>query len=158
MGRHNITTKIAISIGKGLGNLLKTDDCSVGKKTFRSYLRILVGIEVCNPLKPGFNFRKDEGESLKIFLKYERLDIYCTLCGRIGYKLIHCTAHSEEKFPAKYSVSFQVNIFSNLLPLSPLQKTSPNIAITQTQPSTSHTRLSEPTQPSEANLIPVPNT
>jgi hypothetical protein len=59
----NMTTKIAISIGKGLGNLLKVDDCSIDKKTFRSYLRILVDLEVCNPLKPGFNFRRDEGES-----------------------------------------------------------------------------------------------
>jgi hypothetical protein len=99
-----------------LGNLLKVDDCSIDKKTFRCYLRILVDLEVYNPLKPGFNFKRDEGESLWIFLKHERLDIYCTSCGRIGHKLIHCSAPPEEIFPTKYSVSLHVNIFSNQLP------------------------------------------
>jgi hypothetical protein len=85
----NMTTKIAISIEKGFGNLIKVEDSNSDKKTFRSFLRLLVEIKVCNPLKIGFNFRRDGGESLWIFLKYERLDISCTSCGRIGHKLIH---------------------------------------------------------------------
>jgi hypothetical protein len=80
------------------------------------------------------------------------------LCGRIGHKRIHCTAPLEEKFPEKFSVSLHVNIFSNLLPISPLLKTNSSIAITKTLSSTSQTRLFEPTQPSEASLILVPNT
>lgn len=88
----NMTIKIAISIGKGLGNLIKVDELSREKKMFRSFLRLLLEIDVGNPLKPGFTFRRDGGESLCIFLKYERLDIYCTSCGRIGHKLINCIA------------------------------------------------------------------
>ena len=126
-----MTTKIAIFIGKGLGNLIQVDDSSSDKKTFKlkSFLRLLVEIEVSNPLKPGFSFRRDEGEHLWIFLKYERLDIYCTSCGRIGHKLIHCLAPPEEKFLERHSVSLQVNIFSNHHPNSHLSKI--NYAISQ---------------------------
>jgi hypothetical protein len=85
-------TKIAISIGKGLGNLVKVDDISGDKKTFRSFLWLLVDIEVGNPLKPGFTFQRKGSESLWIFLKYERLDIYCSSYGRIGRKTIHCNS------------------------------------------------------------------
>jgi hypothetical protein len=138
-----MATKIVISIGKGLGNLIKVDDISSDKKTFKSFLRLLVEIEVSNPLKLGFSFRRDGGEPLWIFLKYERLDIYCSSCGRIGHKLTHCLAPPEERFPEKYSISLQVNIFSNLLPNSPLSKT--NLAITQTQPSSSQSKSFEST-------------
>jgi hypothetical protein len=51
-----MTLKIAISIGKGLGNLIKVDELNRDKKTFQSYLRLLVEQEVGNPLKPGFSF------------------------------------------------------------------------------------------------------
>ena len=126
-----MTTKIAISIGKDLGNLIKVEDSSSEKKTLRSFLRLLVEIEVCNPLKPRFTFRRDGGESLWIFLKYERLDIYCTFCGRIGHKLIHCMAPPKETFLEKYSISLQVNIFSNLVHSSPLTKKSPPLVVPQ---------------------------
>ncbi|XP_059450878.1 uncharacterized protein LOC132181647 [Corylus avellana] len=153
----NMTTKIAISIGKGLGKLIKVDALSGEKKTFRSFLRLLVDIEVGNPLKPGFIFRRDGGESLWIFLKYERLDIYCSSCGRIGHKLFHCTAPPEDRFPEKYAVSLQVNIFSNMLSNFPITKTCPAITITQTQPSSSQNRPNELTQSSEASQTPVHN-
>jgi hypothetical protein len=153
----NMTTKIAISIGKGLGNLIKVEDSSSDKKTFRSFLRLLVEIEVCNPLKPGFTFHRDGGESLWIFLKYERLDIYCTFCGRIDHKLLYCMAPPKEKFPQKYSIFLQVNIFSNLLNTSPLTKDIPSIASTSTQPLSSRFKSPESFQFHEANLIPIPN-
>jgi hypothetical protein len=81
-----MTTHIAITIGKGLGQLVKVDNISGEKQTFRSYLRLLVEIEVPKPLKPGFSFRREGGKPLWVFLKYERLDIYCSDCGRIGHK------------------------------------------------------------------------
>jgi hypothetical protein len=62
----------------------------------------------------------------------------------------------EEKFPQRYFVSLHVNIFSNLLPNSPLPKI--NQAISQSQPSFSQTRSVEPTQLWNSYLITVPNT
>jgi hypothetical protein len=59
-----LTVRNAIAIGKCLGNLIKVDDaCAVGQ-TFRTYLRMLVEVDVFEPLKPGFHFRREGGESV----------------------------------------------------------------------------------------------
>jgi hypothetical protein len=110
----NLTLKNAAAIGKGMGSLIQVDDCSGEHKTFRSYLRILVKLNVHNPLKPGFLFCRDDGEQFKITFKYERLDIYCTSCGRIGHKNQSCLAPPTEIVPNKYDISLKVTIFSNL--------------------------------------------
>jgi hypothetical protein len=67
----NMSVLNAISIGKGLGRLLKIDNISGAEATFRSYLRLLVIIDVCKPLKPGFNFSRLDGSETWISLKYE---------------------------------------------------------------------------------------
>jgi hypothetical protein len=83
---QNMTIKNSIAIVKGLGQLVKVDDNNGAVATFRSYLRLLVSIDVSKPLNHGFCFTKSDGASYWISLKYERLDIYCTDCGRIGHK------------------------------------------------------------------------
>jgi hypothetical protein len=89
---ENMSLRNAIAIGKGMGNLIKVDDANKARSTFRSYLRILVEIDVHAPLKPSFLFHRGNGESAWISLKYERLDIYCTNYGCIGHKNINCCA------------------------------------------------------------------
>ena len=150
----NMTTKTAISIGKGLGNLLKVDDLSGAKTTFKSYLRILMEIEVDNPLKPAFSFRRNGGEPLWIFLKYERLDIYYCSCGRISHKSANSMATPEERTPIRYAVSLKVNIFSNLLPSSPSLNTNPTKDTSQTQPSNPQISAMGLNQLSETGLSP----
>lgn len=59
----NMSLRNAIAIGKGLGNFIKVEDASETRLTFRSYLRILVEIDVHEPLKLGFSFRRERGES-----------------------------------------------------------------------------------------------
>jgi hypothetical protein len=110
----NLTLKNAVAIGKGMGSLFQVEDCSGELKTFRSYLRILVKLNVHDPLKPGFLYYRDDGEQFQITFKYERLDIYCTLCGRIGHKNQSCLAPPAEIIPGKYQISLKVTIFSNL--------------------------------------------
>jgi hypothetical protein len=44
-----MTIKNSIAIGKGLGQLEKVDDNSGAATTFRSYLRLLVSIDVKSP-------------------------------------------------------------------------------------------------------------
>jgi hypothetical protein len=78
----NLSVRNAIAIGKGLGNLIKVDDARAVGQTFQSYLRMLVEVDVSEPLKPGFLFRRQGGELVWISLLYERPDIYCTDCGR----------------------------------------------------------------------------
>jgi hypothetical protein len=115
----NLTLKNAAAIGKGMGSLIQVEDCSGESVTFRSYLRILVKLNVLEPLKPGFLFCRDDGEQFQISFMYERLDIYCTSCGRIGHKNQTCLAPPAERIPGKYAISLKVTIFSNLLPPQP---------------------------------------
>jgi hypothetical protein len=63
----NMTIKNALAIGKGMGNLLKVEDFGALRPTSRSYLRLLVEIDVTKPLKPGFPFHREGGESTWIF-------------------------------------------------------------------------------------------
>jgi hypothetical protein len=117
----NMTIKNALAIGKGMGNLLKVEDFGALRPTSRSYLRLLVEIDVTKPLKPGFPFHREGGESTWIFFffkkkKYERLGEYYTSCGLITHKKQGCRSPTELIFPEKYKISLKVTIFSNLLP------------------------------------------
>jgi hypothetical protein len=125
-----------------------------GKKTFKSYLNLMVEIDVTKPPKAGFTLRKEEGKPLWICLKYERLDIYCLSCGRIGYKLSNCSAPSEVQFPSRYSISLKVNIFSNL-PLNPSSAKGFSAGATQfSQTSNTLTHGNDLTQPRGAKPNP----
>ena len=112
---QKMTIKNAIAIGKGLGLLLSVEDNSGVEVIFRSYLRILVSLDVNKPLNPDFTLTREDGSSFWISFKYERLDIYCTDCGLIGHHQASCLALKEDKFPSKYTISLKLNIFSNLI-------------------------------------------
>jgi hypothetical protein len=118
---QNLTLKNAIAIGKGLGPVLMVEDNSGVEVIFRSYLRILVSIDVSKPLNPGFDFSKEDGSSSWVSLKYERLDIFCTDCGMIGHFQAACLAPKEARTPSRYFISLKVNVFSNLVPASSAQ-------------------------------------
>jgi hypothetical protein len=107
-----MSIKNAIAIGKGLGQLVKVDDNSGETVAFRSYLRVLVSIDVNKPLNPGFNFNRSDGTPTWVSLKYERLDVYCTDCGRIGHHQTSCLAQQMDKHPKRYVISLKVNVFS----------------------------------------------
>jgi hypothetical protein len=100
-----MSTKNAIAIGKGLGHLVKVEDNSGAATTFQSFQRILVNIDVNKPSNLGFFLSRNDGSSSWISLKYERLDIYCTDCGKIGHKQISCLAQQEDRLPSRYLLS-----------------------------------------------------
>jgi hypothetical protein len=54
----------AISTGKGLGTILDVEHSTALGATFQSYLKILIEIDVQLPLKPGFPFQCEDGESI----------------------------------------------------------------------------------------------
>jgi hypothetical protein len=155
---QNMTVKNAISIGKGLGELIRFEDNSGANTIFRSFLRLQVKIDVSKPLKPGFNFSRPDGSETWISLKYERLDIYCSDCGRIGHKQPSCLAPKIERFPTRYLISLKVNIFSNILP----SLTTPqNPDIHEPSSSTFRNKPSKPlmeSSQSQANQTNIPLT
>ena len=77
-------------------------------------MRLLVSIDVSKPLNPGFCFSRSDGALDWISLKYKRLDIYCTYCGKIGHKQPSCLARPEERNPSRYLISLKINGFSNM--------------------------------------------
>jgi hypothetical protein len=111
---HNMSLKNSIAIGKGLGNFVKTDSANGVDCIFRSFLRLLVDIDVSKPLNPGFLFTIMDNFTTWISLKYERLDLYCTNCGLISHKKNSCLAPQANRFPTRYKISLHVNLFSNL--------------------------------------------
>jgi hypothetical protein len=108
--------------------------------TFKSYMRVLVSFDASKPLNLGFDITKDDGSSTWISLKYERLDVYCTDCGRIGDKQPSCLAKLKEKFPSRYLISLRVTLFSNL----PAPRNVVNHPVRNTPASSSQTILPKP--------------
>lgn len=62
------------------------------------FFRIKITIEVTTPLKRGLLFQGVEGEKQWVQVKYERLPIFCFMCGIIG--------HGEDKCPTRYDAGF----------------------------------------------------
>jgi hypothetical protein len=150
-----MTIKNAIAIGKGLGLLVKVEENKGDAATFRSFLRLLVSIDVSKPLNLGFYFTRIDGSSTWVSLKYERLDVYCIDCGKIGHKQLSCLALQVDKFPSRCLIYLKVNVFSNLLSATPVnnlldshqtpsssQRNKPNTpCIISTQPHANQTNI-----------------
>jgi hypothetical protein len=124
---QNMTLKNSIAIGKGIDQVVKVDENNGAAASFRSYLRLLVSFDVTKPLYPGFCFTRSDGVSDWISLKYERLDIYCTDCGRIGHKQPSCLARPEARNPSRYLISLKLNAFSVMPETSSIGKHQENL-------------------------------
>jgi hypothetical protein len=149
-----MTIKNAIAIGKGLGLLVKVEENRGAAATFRSFLRLWVSIDVSKPLNPGFCITRNDGSTSWISLKYERLDVYYTDCGKIGHKQLSCLAKPEERYPSRYLISLKVNVFSNMS----ATKIVENQPESHQTPSSSQTKtLNLPCSPSSQPYANLPN-
>ncbi|GLT55790.1 hypothetical protein SLA2020_288800 [Shorea laevis] len=99
--------KNAVAIGKSLGNLLEVENADSLSLICRSYLRILVEIDIRKPLEPGSIIHREVGPPICIQLKYERLDDYCVACGLIGHKKSDCSSDQPPLPPDRYKVSLK---------------------------------------------------
>jgi hypothetical protein len=156
----NMTIKNAIAIAKGLGRFLKVEDFGASGATFKSYLRLLVEIDVSTPLKPGFLFNREGGDSIEVSLIYERLDEYCISCGLIGHKKYGCRSPPELQCPGKYKNSLKEYNFSNLPPVPFGGKKFPEGEPSQSSSSTSLLQGVEVTQTfvGSPEVSPLPKT
>jgi hypothetical protein len=103
--------KNAVAIGKSLGVLLEVDNADSLGLICRSFLRILVEIDIRKPLEPGSCLHRPDGPPIRIELKYERLDDYCVSCGLIGHKTFECNSTKAPLPPDRYPVSLKASPF-----------------------------------------------
>jgi hypothetical protein len=102
----------AFAIGKGIGNFLKADNDEAAGFIYRSYLRLLVEVDVRKPLKPGFFQNRHDAPPLWVNFIYERLGDYCADCGCLGHKSSSCSVPVDHVLSAQYQVSLK-DISSN---------------------------------------------
>lgn len=91
---HNVPTGfMSEAVGKHIGNdIFNFLEYNV-KNNFdfwRVFMRIRVLVDVRNPLKKQVRLRKPGGEEKDVKLKYERLEIFCYLCGLLGHLNDQC--------------------------------------------------------------------
>jgi 14-3-3 protein epsilon len=77
-----IQPKVGQAVGRFLGELKEYDHRNTVHST---YMRLKVRININNPLKQSWKVRANEGNYVQIQFKYERLGIFCYLCGVLGH-------------------------------------------------------------------------
>ncbi|CAL1408674.1 unnamed protein product [Linum trigynum] len=82
--------------------LLDIDRASLEYSGYRRFLRVLVEVDIREPIPTGFDFPfLDENSGLEhcevIDFKYERLVELCYFCGRIGHNWPTCRRMNEER-------------------------------------------------------------
>ncbi|GAV91607.1 zf-CCHC_4 domain-containing protein, partial [Cephalotus follicularis] len=55
------------------------------------FLKLRVGIVVCEPLCRGVNFKIGNADKIWLSLQYEKLPNFCHCCGRIGHTNKECS-------------------------------------------------------------------
>lgn len=91
---HDIPTGfMSLEVGKGLGNyigeFIEYDPKNMSS-FWRSFMRIRVKVDVRKPLKRSKKISRGGGETKLVKFKYEKLTIFCFLCGLLGHSDSSC--------------------------------------------------------------------
>lgn len=76
-------------IGSRLGKVLEVDKRSLQVEQAK-FMRIRVEIPIDKPLRRGGNITNTKGKRCSIIFRYERLPIFCYICGILGHDDKHC--------------------------------------------------------------------
>lgn len=90
------TEEDAQAIGGNFGRYLGV--LKGGNPSISKVLRVKVIIDVTAPLKRGFFALNAGGEKEWFHVPYERLPLFCFLCGLIGHGEVKCPSRFEEDF------------------------------------------------------------
>jgi hypothetical protein len=74
--------RVGNGIGKYLGELIEFDSRNTHHS---SYMRLKVRIDVTVPLKQEWQIRVNDGSYATMQFKYEKLGVFCYLCGLLGH-------------------------------------------------------------------------
>lgn len=83
------TERVGKSLGNFIGTFLAYDDSNLGA-AWLPYMRIKVEINVNQPLRRWKKIKVKDGNSIKVDFKYERLQIFCFICGKLGHSERFC--------------------------------------------------------------------
>ncbi|XP_050222548.1 uncharacterized protein LOC126672638 [Mercurialis annua] len=83
-----LTKESALVIGGKIGQNEKPDVGSL--YGWRRYLRIRVELDITKPLKRGIMLKDVHNQSRWLDFQYERLGIFCYICGKIGHQDSDC--------------------------------------------------------------------
>ncbi|PNX81632.1 endonuclease/exonuclease/phosphatase family protein, partial [Trifolium pratense] len=88
--------KVGSSLGNYLGSLLEYDRNN-NSSFWRQYMRLRVRIDVRLPLKKDSRVKDRNGEWCMVKFKYEKLGIFCFVCGIMG--------HTESKCEIRFAMN-----------------------------------------------------
>ena len=86
-------------VGKKLGNYIGSFleyDTSNNGGNLKEYMRLRVSMDVRPPLKRGKRLRTPNGDGFFVSFKYERLSLFCFICG--------CLGHSDRFCPQLFTI------------------------------------------------------
>lgn len=92
----NRSLHVAQLIGDRLGEFVEIP--KTGENHYSPFLRIKVRVDVEQPLKRGLNFKGVDGKQQWLTVAYEKLPLFCFLCGILGHGEGNCPLRYEEGF------------------------------------------------------------
>ncbi|XP_030924553.1 uncharacterized protein LOC115951510 [Quercus lobata] len=84
-----MSEKIGRDIGNSIGNFMAADSKSWSSDQTK-FMRIRVNIPLDRPLRQCEVVASPEGEKFQVYFRYERLLVFCFLCGVMGHDVRHC--------------------------------------------------------------------
>ena len=84
-----MSEKIGRDIGNSIGNFMAADSKSWSSNQGK-FMRICVNIPLDRPLRRCGVVASPEGEKFQVYFRYERLPVFCFLCGVMGHDDRHC--------------------------------------------------------------------
>lgn len=93
--------QIATKVGGAIGKLMAID-WRDRAGCWEEFIRIRVLVDIIKPLRRIAKVVKKTGMEITCVLKYERLPVFCYICGRVGYSTKKCDLFSEEISPEEF--------------------------------------------------------
>jgi 14-3-3 protein epsilon len=86
---------VGVRLANYIGSFVEYDKNN-GSSFWRQYMRVRVKLDVCKPLKKDTKVMNKEGQWCTVNFKYEKLGIFCFVCGIMG--------HSENKCEVRFGM------------------------------------------------------
>jgi hypothetical protein len=88
---------VGMLLGCHIGRFVKYDESNY-YGPWRMYMRIRVALNIAEPLKRSMVFEKEDGTAVNVSFKYERIGVFCYICGLLGHTDSFCPKRLEPGF------------------------------------------------------------